>query len=100
MSDITHPTVEIQIRVINTSRAVWGEDAETFRPSRWLDLPADYSANYHLMSFIQGPHACIGKTMSILEMKAVLACVSLPLSLFLSLPRAVPLDGPRRDTEC
>ncbi|EIM88719.1 cytochrome P450 [Stereum hirsutum FP-91666 SS1] len=65
----------IPIRVINTSRSVWGEDAETFRPSRWLDLPSDYVANYHLMSFIQGPHACIGKTMSILEMKAVLAAI-------------------------
>jgi len=31
------------------------------------------------MSFIAGPHACIGRTMSISEMKAVLACASPPL---------------------
>ncbi|KAF5344892.1 hypothetical protein D9758_011593 [Tetrapyrgos nigripes] len=67
----------IPIRVVNTLVDVWGEDAEEFRPSRWLPghLPDKYNVNPSLsmMSFIAGPHACIGKTMSIMEMKAVLA---------------------------
>lgn len=30
-----------------------------------------------MLSFIAGPHACIGKTMSIIEMKYILAFVHL-----------------------
>ncbi|KAF9441620.1 cytochrome P450 [Macrolepiota fuliginosa MF-IS2] len=63
----------IPIRVINTWAAIWGPDAEDFRPSRWLNLPKTYHSQYSLMSFIVGPHACIGKTMAIIEMKTVLA---------------------------
>ncbi|KZV84536.1 cytochrome P450 [Exidia glandulosa HHB12029] len=63
----------IPIRVYNTWTELWGPDAESFRPERWLEtqqrpLP-------QTMSFIQGPHACIGKTMSIVEMKAVLCAL-------------------------
>ncbi|KXN81950.1 Cytochrome P450 3A24 [Leucoagaricus sp. SymC.cos] len=63
----------IPIRVVNTWKVTWGEDAEEFRPSRWLNLPPDYHPSFSMLSFIAGPHACIGKTMSIIEMKAVLA---------------------------
>ncbi|KAI0059656.1 cytochrome P450 [Artomyces pyxidatus] len=65
--------LSIPIRAINTNPNVWGPDAEVFRPERWLDLPKAYDPNFSVMSFIAGPHACIGKTMSILEMKAVIA---------------------------
>ena len=58
-----------QIRVVNTMRSFWGPDAEEFRPTRWLDPPN----SAHFQSFIAGPHACIGKTMAIIEMKAILA---------------------------
>lgn len=61
----------IPIRVVNTMRSFWGDDAEEFRPSRWLDLPK----THHFQSFIVGPHACIGKTMAIIEMKAILAAL-------------------------
>ncbi|KAF9445293.1 cytochrome P450 [Macrolepiota fuliginosa MF-IS2] len=62
----------IPIRVINTHTSIWGPDAEDFRPSRWLDLPKNYNP-YSLMTFFAGPHACIGKTMAIMEMKTVLS---------------------------
>jgi cytochrome P450 len=65
-----------KFRVINTLKDTWGEDAEEFQPKRWLKLPETYST-FSMFSFIAGPHACIGKTMAIYEMKAVLACVSL-----------------------
>jgi len=48
-------------------------DLPRFKPSRWLDLPDSYNPNYSFLSFIAGPHACIGKTMAIMEMKAILA---------------------------
>ncbi|KDR66172.1 hypothetical protein GALMADRAFT_148080 [Galerina marginata CBS 339.88] len=62
----------IPIRVINTWKEIWGDDAEEFNPARWLNLPPKYNATFSSLSFIAGPHACIGKTMSIIEMKAVL----------------------------
>ncbi|KAG6857715.1 hypothetical protein H0H87_004131 [Tephrocybe sp. NHM501043] len=42
-------------------------------PGRWLDLPKGYSSSTSVLSFLSGPHACIGKTMAIIEMKVVLA---------------------------
>ncbi|KAL1715868.1 cytochrome P450 [Schizophyllum commune] len=61
----------VPIRVVNTMRSFWGPDAEDFRPTRWLDPPR----SAHFQSFIAGPHACIGKTMAIIEMKAILAAL-------------------------
>jgi len=63
------------IRVINTWKEVWGDDAEEFNPARWLNLPPKYNSSFSSLSFIAGPHACIGKTMSIIEMKAVLGAL-------------------------
>ncbi|KAJ8523234.1 hypothetical protein ONZ45_g289 [Pleurotus djamor] len=63
----------IPIRVVNTWKDIWGENAEEFYPPRWKSLPKDYTPTLSFLSFIAGPHACIGKTMAIMEMKAVLA---------------------------
>ncbi|KAF7325693.1 hypothetical protein MKEN_00419400 [Mycena kentingensis (nom. inval.)] len=61
------------IRVINTWKHVWGEDAEEFRPGRWLEpFPEAYNSTYSHFPFIAGPHVCIGRTMALSEMKAVL----------------------------
>lgn len=63
----------LPIRAINTWKAVWGDDAEEFRPERWLNLPPTYHPTFSTLTFLAGPHACIGKTMAIMEMKAILA---------------------------
>ncbi|KAI0319932.1 cytochrome P450, partial [Amylostereum chailletii] len=65
----------LPIRAINTWTAIWGADAEEFKPERWRALPETYSVQYSLLSFIAGPHACIGRTMAVSEMKAVLAAM-------------------------
>ncbi|KAJ7579690.1 cytochrome P450 [Mycena floridula] len=65
----------IPIRSINTWKETWGEDADIYNPSRWLHLPPTYNQAYSFQSFISGPHACIGKTMAIAEMKAVLGAL-------------------------
>ncbi|KAE9404290.1 cytochrome P450 [Gymnopus androsaceus JB14] len=65
----------IPIRTINTWTNVWGDDAEEFHPERWLNLPKNYNSTFSTFSFIAGPHMCIGKTMAIIEMKAVLAAL-------------------------
>ncbi|KAF7776585.1 hypothetical protein Agabi119p4_4978 [Agaricus bisporus var. burnettii] len=69
--------IYIPIRAVNTCTATWGEDAEEFCPERWLNLPKAYHPSYSFLSFFAGPHTCIGKTMAIYEMKAILAYVSL-----------------------
>ncbi|KAK0488941.1 cytochrome P450 [Armillaria novae-zelandiae] len=69
--------LQICIRQINTWKHVWGEDAEEFRPQRWFNLPKAYNPSYSHLSFLSGPHSCIGKTMAIIEMKAVLASLIL-----------------------
>ncbi|KAE9410054.1 cytochrome P450 [Gymnopus androsaceus JB14] len=62
----------IPIRVVNTLKDVWGEDAEEFNPSRWLPTTTPSPST---LTFLAGPHACIGKTMAIIEMKAVVAAL-------------------------
>ncbi|KAI0041381.1 cytochrome P450 [Auriscalpium vulgare] len=66
---------QIPLRVVNTWEETWGPDADQFRPERWLDLPSTYNPTFSMMSFIVGPKACIGRTMGISEMKAVLAAM-------------------------
>ncbi|KIY66762.1 cytochrome P450 [Cylindrobasidium torrendii FP15055 ss-10] len=61
----------IPIRVVNTWTEIWGADAEEFRPERWAHLPP----RAHFLTFIEGPHACIGKTMAIVEMKAIVGAL-------------------------
>ncbi|KAF9448068.1 cytochrome P450 [Macrolepiota fuliginosa MF-IS2] len=65
--------ISIPIRVLNTWKVIWGEDAEEFHPERWLNLPKNYNPAFSFFSFVAGPHACIGKTMAIMEMKTILA---------------------------
>ncbi|KAF8887027.1 cytochrome P450 [Gymnopilus junonius] len=65
----------VLIRVINTWKELWGEDAEEFNPARWLNLPPEYNSVFSSLSFLAGPHGCIGKTMAIVEMKAVLSAL-------------------------
>ncbi|CAL1701693.1 unnamed protein product [Somion occarium] len=64
----------------NINPAIWGEDAEIFKPERWLSalpeslteahVPGVYS---NLMTFLGGGRACIGFKFSQLEMKVVLS---------------------------
>ncbi|KAI0668322.1 cytochrome P450 [Trametes maxima] len=64
----------------NRNKALWGEDADEWKPERWLKplpraledahIPGVYS---NLMTFIGGGRACIGFKFSQLEMKIVLA---------------------------
>ncbi|KAF9254641.1 cytochrome P450 [Marasmius fiardii PR-910] len=73
---------DILISIVNSNRnkAIWGEDADEWKPERWLSplpqvlvdakVPGVYS---HLMTFNGGGRSCIGFKFSQLEMKVVLA---------------------------
>ncbi|KAI0737376.1 cytochrome P450 [Daedaleopsis nitida] len=68
------------LRLCNTNEAVWGEDAQEWKPERWLqplprtveeaNVPGIYA---NLVTFISGGNACIGFKFSQLEMKVVMS---------------------------
>ncbi|KAF8125506.1 cytochrome P450 [Boletus edulis] len=74
--------VAISMESMNRSAAFWGEDAKVFRPSRWLEdkhgqnsIPAkakEIPGHRHLLTFVDGPRACLGKNFALTEFKAVL----------------------------
>ncbi|WVQ75739.1 hypothetical protein IAR50_005370 [Cryptococcus sp. DSM 104548] len=69
--------VFLPILGINTSTSVWGPDAETFNPSRFLDNQhpekVKISGPYgNLMTFIGGPRNCIGYKFALQNIKVFL----------------------------
>jgi cytochrome P450 len=58
--------IYIANRSVNMDKNVWGADADEFKPERWLDLPETYDSTFSVLTFIAGPHHCIGKNMSIM----------------------------------
>ncbi|QRW18698.1 cytochrome P450 family protein [Rhizoctonia solani] len=72
--------IYLSIGSANRDKKTWGEDAEKFNPSRWLQplplsvgeskIPGVFS---NLMTFSGGPRSCIGFKFSQLEMKIVLS---------------------------
>ncbi|TBU29119.1 cytochrome P450 [Dichomitus squalens] len=70
--------VIVPISSINTSVAYWGSDAHEFRPERWLQkdgLPKkaqEVQGHRHLLTFVDGHRACLGRSFALTEVKAVL----------------------------
>ncbi|KAJ7642116.1 cytochrome P450 [Roridomyces roridus] len=67
--------IVIPIAPMNRSTQVWGPDALEFNPDRWLSPPSSAQAATpgiyaNLLTFIAGPHACIGYRFTLAEMKA------------------------------
>ncbi|GAX76417.1 hypothetical protein CEUSTIGMA_g3862.t1 [Chlamydomonas eustigma] len=53
---------------------LWGEDADIFRPERWLDeIKIGQVDAYAYQPFSKGPRDCIGQTFAVLEAKTLLA---------------------------
>ncbi|KAL0577109.1 hypothetical protein V5O48_004862 [Marasmius crinis-equi] len=69
-------TIIVPILAINKDKTLWGEDAEEFKPERWENLPEAVTAIPgvwgNMMTFLGGPHACIGWRFSIVETKALI----------------------------
>ena len=69
--------VTVSTESMNHSAAMWGEDAKIFRPSRWLEdgqpgIPAkakEIQGHRHLLTFGDGPRACLGKNFAVAEFK-------------------------------
>ncbi|KAH8115665.1 cytochrome P450 [Phellopilus nigrolimitatus] len=73
-------TVIVSILGANRSKKIWGDDANEWKPERWLQplpesvalahLPGVYS---QMMTFLGGGRACIGFKFSEMELKLVLS---------------------------
>ncbi|PIL30974.1 cytochrome P450 [Ganoderma sinense ZZ0214-1] len=68
--------VIIGIAMMQTAKAIWGEDALEFRPDRWDNPPEAIAGTPsvwgHLMVFSSGERACIGYRFSLIELKALI----------------------------
>ncbi|KAL5525734.1 hypothetical protein ACEPAG_7071 [Sanghuangporus baumii] len=71
--------VVVSIIGANRSKKIWGDDAEEWKPERWLEPLPESVAKAHMpgvyasmMTFIGGGRACIGFKFAEMEMKLVL----------------------------
>ncbi|KAG8686029.1 hypothetical protein FRC11_009638 [Ceratobasidium sp. 423] len=69
-------SIVIPILSVNRAKDVWGEDSMDFTPDRWDNLPEavkDMPGVWgHILTFLHGPHACIGFRFAVEEMKSML----------------------------
>ncbi|PBK72110.1 cytochrome P450 [Armillaria solidipes] len=67
------------IRALNRSEEFWGGDAKEFKPERWLEDSAprakEIQGHRHLLTFVDGPRTCLGKTFALTEFKAALLII-------------------------
>jgi len=65
---------------------IWGADADSFRPERWLD-PVASDLKKYLLTFGVGPRACIGKNLAVLQMQILVATFVMRYDLVLRDPQ-------------
>jgi len=82
--------IDIAIHVYHRLPQVWGEDADEWKPERFLDTENVKQTSIglygNLLSFSGGPQGCIGWRFSVLEMLVIV--VTLVKNFELSLPSA------------
>ncbi|EGN95464.1 hypothetical protein SERLA73DRAFT_113010 [Serpula lacrymans var. lacrymans S7.3] len=70
--------VIVSIAGYNRLRELWGQDAQLYRPERWLDGSickydgTSVGVLENLMSFGSGPHACIGWHFALVQLHTIL----------------------------
>ncbi|KAJ8732429.1 hypothetical protein PYW07_015028 [Mythimna separata] len=77
--------VLVNIWALHRNLRYWGEDAEVFRPERFLDTPLTHPAAF--MPFSHGPRNCVGYQYAMMSMKTVLSTV---LRRYRILPATTP----------
>jgi len=86
-------SVRVPFVGVNRSEALWGADAGTFNPGRWLvsdddderksgtDRKEEVQGYKHLLTFGHGPRMCMGKNFALLELKVRLSFLSCVVSM-------------------
>ncbi|XP_010450996.1 PREDICTED: alkane hydroxylase MAH1-like [Camelina sativa] len=66
-------TIIIFLYAMGRMRAIWGEDAAEFKPERWVSETGGlrHESSYKFFSFNAGPRACLGKHISMIQLKTV-----------------------------
>ncbi|KAJ7606317.1 cytochrome P450 [Mycena rosella] len=68
--------IRIPIAAVHSDKDIWGDDAAEFRPDRWDHIPEATNTIPgvwgNLLTFLAGPHNCIGFRFSLVEMKSLL----------------------------
>ncbi|KAJ3785706.1 cytochrome P450 [Lentinula aff. detonsa] len=82
----------LAISGVNLSKELWGEDAMQFKPERWESkLPEAVTAIPgvwgNMMTFLGGPHGCIGYRFAVLEMKVLLFTLIRAFEIDLAVPK-------------
>jgi hypothetical protein len=60
---------------MNQSEVFWGPNAKEFKPERWLTLAdeplraKEIQGHRHIISFLDGPRTCLGKSFALAEFK-------------------------------
>ena len=67
-------TVQANVYVVSHSREFWGDDADEWRPSRWLD--GDKRLEEGFLIFGRGGRSCVGKDISRMALMKVIFAVS------------------------
>lgn len=69
----------VSMWLINRSPDIWGTDAGTCRPERWINADGKpnqtggTNSNYDFITFLHGPRSCIGQGFAKAEMRCLLA---------------------------
>ena len=69
-------TVQANVYVVSHSQDFWGDDADDWRPSRWLD--GDKRLEEGFLIFGRGSRSCVGKDISRMALMKVVFAVSFP----------------------
>jgi cytochrome P450 len=65
--------VAIPVNVLQRDTALWGKDADVFRPNRWLEKAnGSLFDGQELLAFSAGPRSCIGKSFATAEIKCLM----------------------------
>jgi len=91
MTEITvckNQQISLGILGLNTDTRIWGADATTWNPYRWLEklpqtvqdaqIPGVFSS---IMTFLGGERSCIGYSFALLEMKIALQAIILQFKI-------------------
>ncbi|KAJ3682401.1 hypothetical protein LUZ60_014974 [Juncus effusus] len=76
---MTTPNMKIVVCTYAMGRmeAIWGKDCAKFKPERWIsdDGKLKYEPSYKFLTFHTGPRICVGKDMSLMQIKTTVAAM-------------------------